>query len=638
MKLRFFDFEVTPNWWECTFGDLLDTSKVPDEDIKKTFITVTSDDEDARNKICELMLEKDTVLCGYNIKNYDLIIANGIYQGFSPQYIKILNDLIIIPDCEMKNKEYWRMNALKKKKMPKVIYQDFMDDNTGTLKEKEAIFGLDIKESTVPFDKEHLTEDDIKDMTKYNIHDVYSVMVVYTKSMKFYVDNKLAVGRKFNIPEKECYMNTNARLVSRALGAKRTEFSDANDIEIFLPDKIKRYCYDNMPSKILDQLRTNTNTFTVKLFNNDVSYGNGGIHSTYMNNLYVESDDEWILMNVDAASYYPSMLIQFDCLSRAVTDPKVFKNIFDERIAIKHKLNKTPEDDEIQTALKLILNTTFGASGNKYLDLYDPYMCTRCCRLGQIFLSALACKLIKEIPDIKIVQTNTDGILVYVRRKYMTLIKKLQDEWSKVSGINMDTDYVDKIWQRDVNNYLLIKDDGKIKRKGLWLMDTWEKPGYPMVSPLTGYISAKAVIKYYTKGIDPVKTIVSCDNLLDLAITCKKGPTYKGVIQRFEDGTEKELFKCNRVLPTKNSYYGQLLKYKTVTDKKTGEKRVQYDTMPSIPNHCMLINDSFDSYDFNKLKKEIDYMYYIERCIDLMDIPWTQMAENDLYRINIFDY
>jgi hypothetical protein len=457
-------------------------------------------------------------------------------------------------------------------------------------------------------------------------------MYYYDKVMKGYVNNKLAIGKKFGIPEETCYMCTNANLVSKALGARRTSFMDSEKIEIELPNKIKQYCYDNLPSKILDKIRNNKESFEVNIFDNVVSFGNGGIHSVYKNNLYVESDEDWILMNIDASSYYPSMLIQFECLSRTVKNPKVFKNIFDERIMLKHKLNKTKEEDDAQLANKLVLNTTYGASGNKYLDLYDPYMCSRCCRLGQIFLAALANKLTKSVPSLKVIQTNTDGILIYCMRKHLDKVRELQKEWSEISGINMEEDIVEKIWQRDVNNYLLIKEGGKIKRKGLWLMDTWEKPGYFLISPLTAYVSQKAVISYLTEGKDIVESVIKCDDIVDFAITCKKGPSFRKVVQKMSDGTEVELFKTNRIYASKDSSKGKLYKCKMYK----GE--LQYNQMPSVPEHCGLINDDLRSYDFNELKKDIDYLYYIKRCYDLLDIEWLKLNGNTVEATNQFDY
>lgn len=631
MKLRFFDFEVFPNWWCCTFGDLPDDRKIT-EDLKNNFRVVTSDDYNARDSLLREMKEPGIVVVGYNIKSYDLVIANAIYQGFTPEQVKIVNDLIINPGCAWDTKEHIRLQSFAKKKLYGVVYQDLFDDNDGSLKEKEAILGLNILESSVPFDKEDLTEFDKEDVIVYNKHDVFASMYYFVVVMEGYVKNKLVIGKKFNIPESECYMCTNAKLVAKALGAKRTEFADEEKVDIDLPEKIVPYCNENLPSKVLEQIRTSTKGLSIKLFNNDVDFGNGGIHSVYANNLYVEADDEYILMNKDAASYYPSMLIQFACLSRAVTDPSVFKNIYDERIYLKHKPDKTQEEEDFQLANKLVLNTTFGASGNKYLDLYDPYQCTRCCRVGQIFLASLACKMVKGIPNLQVIQTNTDGILVYFPRKYKYLVDEMGQEWSNVSGINMEDDVVEKIWQRNVNNYLLVKEGGKIKRKGLWLMETWTKPGYFLISPLTAYVSQKAAIKYLVDGVDPVETIILDDDLLDFCMTCKKGPTYRGVVQKFSDGHEETLFKCNRIIATTDTKKGMLYKIKMY------KGNIQYTKMPNIPEHCQTMNDDLSTYNFREVQRYLDYKFYIMRTMDLLNIPWRQLAGDTIYEIHKFDY
>lgn len=631
MKLRFFDFEVFPNWWCCTFGDLPDDRKIT-EDLKNNFRVVTSDDYNARDSLLREMKEPGIVVVGYNIKSYDLVIANAIYQGFTPEQVKIVNDLIINPGCAWDTKEHIRLQSFAKKKLYGVVYQDLFDDNDGSLKEKEAILGLNILESSVPFDKEDLTEFDKEDVIVYNKHDVFASMYYFVVVMEGYVKNKLVIGKKFNIPESECYMCTNAKLVAKALGAKRTEFADEEKVDIDLPEKIVPYCNENLPSKVLEQIRTSTKGLSIKLFNNDVDFGNGGIHSVYANNLYVEADDEYILMNKDAASYYPSMLIQFACLSRAVTDQSVFKNIYDERIYLKHKPDKTQEEEDFQLANKLVLNTTFGASGNKYLDLYDPYQCTRCCRVGQIFLASLACKMVKGIPNLQVIQTNTDGILVYFPRKYKYLVDEMGQEWSNVSGINMEDDVVEKIWQRDVNNYLLVKEGGKIKRKGLWLMETWTKPGYFLISPLTAYVSQKAAIKYLVDGVDPVETIILDDDLLDFCMTCKKGPTYRGVVQKFSDGHEETLFKCNRIIATTDTKKGMLYKIKMY------KGNIQYTKMPNIPEHCQTMNDDLSTYNFREVQRYLDYKFYIMRTMDLLNIPWRQLAGDTTYETHKFDY
>lgn len=638
-KLRFFDFEVFPHWWCCVFGDMPEDMQF-DEGIKQNFVFVSSDSTKCREELLDLMREENICNVGYNIKHYDLMIANAIYQGFSPEQIKIVNDIIIRPDLAYSTKEHIRLQPFANRKLSGITYQDLRDDDdkSMSLKEKEAILGLNILETSIPFDKEDLSEEDKLEVLYYCKQDVYASMRHYKEVIHEYTMTKKALGDKYGIPEKIWRMSTNASLISKVLGAKRTHFADEEKIEISLPTKIEAYCKQNVPTQILNKLLTSQENWEVKVFGNIVSYGNGGIHSVYDTNrkdtqaLYVESDENYCLVNVDAASYYPSMLIQFDCLSRTVEDKQKFIDIYNERIAIKHKANPTKEDEQVQKALKLVLNTAYGASGNKYLDMYDPYMCTRCCRLGQIFLTALACKIYNTIASAKIIQTNTDGILVYINRDDLDRLQACMDEWTRVSDIGMDRDEVAKIWQRDVNNYLLVKISGKIKRKGAWLMDDFHRPGTVKYGPLDAFICSKAATKYLVEGIDPAVTLVQCKNLNDFAITCKKGPTYFKVVQRFADGHEEELFKCNRVIATKDESFGKLYKVKRYKDN------ISYGAIPDTPDNCLVVNEALNSYDFKEIKKRLDYTYYLQRIANMLDIQWKELYHSDLIDNNQFIY
>lgn len=648
MKLRFFDFEVFPNWWCCVFGDfpegeLHDANRKDfiNEDIKSNYFVVTSDDPCCRDRLIAAMQE--VVNVGYNIKKYDLMIANAIYQGFTPQQVKIVNDIIINPGCAYSTKEHIRLSPFAKKRMRGITYLDLFDSSTGSLKDKEAILGLSVVESIVDFSKEDLTEEDKADVIKYCKHDVYSAMYWYTQIVQPFIYAKLVLCKKFNIPEKYGYNCTNAGLVSMALNVKRKSFLDAEEIKIELPPKIAQYCKDNLPKEVLDHVLNSKETFKIKMFDNDVIFADGGIHSTYDVSkykrfrddtpvLYVYEDDEWMLLNVDAGSYYPSMMIQFGTLSRAIPDPAQFDAILQERFAIKRKKNKTKDDDDTQLADKLILNTTYGASGCDYLDLYDPYQRTRTCRYGQLFLIALANKLYKSVPDLKIIQTNTDGVLIYCRKRDIDIVKRCMEEWSTVSGITVDEDYVEKMWQRDVNNYLMVKKGGKLKVKGGWLNQTIIRPGYIMISPRTAYVCAKAVAQYLMHGTDIVTSIVKNTDLMDFAITCTKGPTYRGVVQRMADGTEVPMYKCNRLIATKDTNYGRLYKVKMYKGK------LSYTQMPNTPEHCLPLNDDMSTYSLSELKGQLDYMYYIERASELLDNVFVEICRDVEFGTNQFDY
>lgn len=654
MKLRFFDFEVYPHWWCCTFGDYPENGEF-DESIKDTYEVITSDLPNSRDALMGKLREDGYCLVGYNIKGYDLIIANAIYQGFTPEQVRCINDMIINPKDKFKTKEHIRLQSFATKRLRLNAYSELMDDaRVGSLKDNEAIMGMDVRETEVPFDKEDLTDEDKESIIFYNKHDVYASMYCQRYIKAVYTENKLNLGKVFNIPENECYKNTNANLTAKVLDAHRTTFSDEFRYDVELPEHIKGYVYDSIPNKIVEQILNNpyefdkngdphARTLTFNLFGENVTFGNGGLHSIYCNNLYLESNDEWALINADVSSFYPAIMLNFNCLSRAIKDKEKYRWIRDTRIQLKHKSDKTKDEKNIINAFKLVLNTVFGASGNRYLPLYDRYMCLTTCRLGQIVLASLASRLYTSIPECKIIQTNTDGVMFYIRRKYMDIMHKICDEFTKVMKMELEFDEEHRLWQRDVNNYLVTKTswDGTldwrenlrygnhIKLCGEWLQYTWSRPGFPDIGALNGFVSAKAAIEYLLLGHDVVETIYNHQQLEDYCLFCKKGPTFRTVVQRMTDGSEVELVRANRVVAVKNENLGKLYKIKCRNGVPS------YNAFPNCPEHCKVVNEALDTIDLKQLKKELDYMYYIEKAVNMLDIDWVDAFGN---RINKFKY
>ena len=635
MKLRFFDFEVFPHWWCCTFGDMPDNMEFT-EDIKDSFVVVRSDKADARDTLINLLKEPDVCNCGYNIKFYDLMIANAIYQGFTPEQVKIVNDLIIRPDeCKWASKEHIRLQPFANKRLSGIVYEDLMDDSDGSLKEKESSLGLNILESNVSFDKEDLTEEDIQDVILYNKHDVYASMIFYKEVVAPYAHTKDNLGKRFGIDIPTCRRNTNATIVGMVLGARKRDYDDEERIDIVLPSKIQNYCERYLPLDIINYVTHNKVAKTVKLYGNEVTFADGGIHSTPFDNIYVEANDEYILVNNDAKSYYPSSMVSFDLISRSCTNPERFEMIRQERLTLSAKEDLTPEEAELIPGDKLVMNTCYGASGRKGIALYDPYRRTSVCRVGQLLLAAFANHCYMTIPNLKVIQTNTDGILMYLPRKWLYKLHELRAEFTRISDIPMDEDIVDKIWQCNVNNYLMIVDKKgkkKIKSKGGWLRDTQYNPGTVKLSPLSAFICAKAAKEYLLNHTDIMQTIVNCKDLSMFAITCTKGPNFSKVVQRMSDGTENTLYKCNRVIATKDTSYGKIFKC------KMNKGNLSYYKMPDIPEHCKLVNEELAKYNFTDIQKELDYTYYILKTISLLDIVWYELKGADYSQTSRFLY
>lgn len=648
MVLQFFDFEVYPEWWCVTFG-LFPDGKLNNDNrwdfvqtsIKESFITITSDEPKARDQILEIV--RNSCIVGYNIKKYDLVLLNAIYQGFTPTQVKLVSDLCINAVSQFSSKEAMRMAPFANKRMRGTVHLDLFDSSVGSLKDKEAILGLSVQETSVPFNKCNLTDEEKADIISYNRHDVFASMVWYAQIVEPFVYAKLMLCKKFKLDDKWAYIETNALLIARALNVKRCEYADAHKVEIKLHPKIEKYCYDNLDRAIVDRVCKSADTYKLTLFENEVVLADGGIHSAYLVKqfkrdrtdtpiLFVESDADYVLVNVDAESYYPSMSIQFQTLSRSIPSFEGYNAILQERFTIKHKPDKTQDDMDLQLADKLVLNTTYGASGCEWLPMYDPYQRTKTCRYGQLFLLALANKIVHTLTDAKIIQMNTDGILAYIKRSELALLDKLIDEWSTTSGIGMEKDFVEKIWQRDVNNYLLVKQGGKMKIKGGWLSQSSIRPGYVMVSPRTAFVCAKAVTQWLLNGKDIKQSIINNTDLMDFAITTTKGPTFKGVVQRMNNGFDVDMPKCNRLIATTDEKYGKLYKFKEVDGK------VSYNQMPNTPEHCLCINDDMSTYTFAILAPQIDFQYYIERAKGLIDFTFVELTHGEAFKTHQFDY
>lgn len=660
---QMFDFEVFPNWWCCTIGKYPQDDDIP-ESIKDDFIVITSDDKNARDNLLDIVEDPEFVNMGYNIKRYDNIILNGVACSFSPRQLKILSDIVIDPEMAYASAEHMRIAPFAKKKYQGFIYQDMLDDNTGSLKEKESCMQLDIRESTVPFDKEDLADEDKADIISYNKHDVYSCMAFYKIILKPFIASKLAVGRVFNIPMDVCYKSTNAKLSAIALGAKKRSYTDSNRQDIVIPDGLKQYISYSLPAEVINRLCASPEKFETVLFGNDVSYSNGGIHSVPCRPaeikskykfpawfVHVKEGDGWLLINVDAGSFYPNFMVAWKGLSRAIPDPEKFAKLIRQRLELKSVIGPfedkygthpelAPQEEyehyvsckEQSQAIKLILNTTFGASGNQYLDLYDPYMTTYTCRMGQLLLTALANNLYNQVgkDNIRIIQTNTDGILIYIREECLDLAKQIGAQWEEICHIPLEFENEYQIWQRDVNNYVMGKKNGRVKTKGGFFVTDMQQPGYNRVRPLDCYVCREAMIEYIAHGKDIVEHIYGENDVSKFVVTCHKG-SFSGILQEFNDGRPDEiLHKVNRVYASLNKNLGMI--YKT---KKINGVPKKYKS-PGCPPHCALVNDALINYDINKLRDDIDYMWYIGETVDMLDAPWYDVVGNKMIPYEIF--
>ena len=652
-NLKFFDFEVFPNWWCCVVSDEEQEypggiynnqfNKETEDKIKSKMRIYTSDSDwvEVREALKRDLMKG--VISGYNIKHYDLIIAKCLFAGFTPRKLYIASEILVHPELADIDAEHIRIASFIRFGWNEAeAWQDLMDDSDKSLKDKECSLGMDIRETTVPFGKEDLTSDEKADIIYYCKHDVYALHVLYVTTSKAYVDTKVQLCDTFGLTRKVAYTNTNANLSGKVLGAERVHGTAVTDPTITIRnERMKAYFEKWLPADIYQHLLTKQEAKQFKLYDNIVDIADGGLHSVYdvpkigrvTPGLYVEATDEWTMYNVDVSSCYPSVMIYCQAMSRAIKNPDRLKQIYLKRIKLKNtpKSQWTDADKVFVPAAKLILNTTYGAMGNKYLNLYDDYMRTKVCRVGQMILIAISNHLYQAIPGLKVIQTNTDGVLVYARRSDYNKIKEIVDEFTGISQFIFEIEEDNKLWQLNVNNYIAVHPDGEIKNKGGAFVTTVYQKGTNKLRPLGNFCIQKAQMAFYTAGVNPVKHLLDNTNVSDFCLTCTKGPTYKYMVQYFSDGHSVELGKVSRVIAVEDNYLGFIKKHKANKE----------DLVALCPPHPLVVNDNLMNYKIENRQLvhiptgerwNIDYAYYARELDKALDIPWYEL-KNESFKL-----
>jgi hypothetical protein len=277
--------------------------------------------------------------------------------------------------------------------------------------------------------------------------------------------------------------------------------------------------------------------------------------------------------------------------SRNIPSPEIFSEVLESRMKAK-----AAGDTATANALKLVVNTTYGASLNKYNDLCDPLMGRSVCITGQLFLLELAQHLYKDVSDLRIVQLNTDGIMIEFDDSQYDLVQEILNEWQSRTGFELEEDSIAQIAQKDVNNYVEVQPSGKFKTKGGYLVRGIAPAGAFNVNN-NATIVAKALVEYFVHDTPPEDTINACDDIFQFQIIAKAGAKYREAYHMV-DGEKVPVQKVNRIYATADPRYGKLFKVKAENDS---EAKIEM-----LPEHCIIDNDNHLTI------ADVDKQFYID--------------------------
>lgn len=543
------------------------------------------------NESLKMALSDDCIYVGFNSKHYDQYIIKAIAAGLTPQEVKQVNDYIITGgqgwQCPQLADYYFRFNNV-----------DIRDDTQQglSLKAIEGHLGMSVKESSVPFDIDRpLTPEEKAETEFYCKHDVDTAERLID-IRKDYLKNKINLGRLAGLDEVKAMGMTNAKLTAAMLSATKKPHDDERNYvypdnlrKEYIPPEVFAF-FDRMYDLSISDSELFKGKFNLNIGECPVTLGYGGIHGAIPNFFWEETEDRGI-WNEDVGSYYPHLCTINGYTSRNIPSPQIYEDILERRMKAK-----AAGDKHTANALKLVCNTTYGCLLNQYNDLYDPLMGRSVCISGQLYLLELAEHCYQEIKGLRIVQLNTDGIMVECDKKDYDTLTAICAEWQSRTGFDLEEDTVIKIAQKDVNNYVEVQPGGKAKAKGGYLVKGIAPAGAFNINN-SCVIVATALKEFFVNGTPVEDTINGCDDIFQFQIIAKAGAKYKETYH-VVDGVKEPVQKVNRVYATADERYGKIYKVKSEDDSTA--------KIEMLPEHCIIDND-------NQLSiSDVDKSFYID--------------------------
>lgn len=329
---------------------------------------------------------------------------------------------------------------------------------------------------------------------------------------------------------------------------------------------------------------------TVYVDDLEITYSLGGIHTKNKPAIY-KSDDEWVIIDSDCASMYPSAIINFGLYPQHLGPEflDTYKRIKADRIKAKREGNKV-----INQTYKLALNGISGMLQSEYSWCYDPKTVLRLRLNCQLMLLMLTERLLKC--NCKIGQLNTDGILYLAKRNKFDEVMEICKEWESITKFELEHEYFESFYQYAVNDYIGVykgysetHDPSLIKTKGLFI-DTVQ-----LGKGMAPQIIAECLKEYFVNNVPVRQTLYNCNDI-------KKFLTYQKVKKEFNieyDG--KLLTHINRYYMSTN---GAKIRRCSI-DKETG-KRYDYTDLCATSNVTL-----FNEFrDISPKEAHINYLWY----------------------------
>jgi hypothetical protein len=479
-----------------------------------------------------------------------------------------------------------------------------------------------IEEMPIKHDAVGLSKEDIELTISYCINDVhathefYLVTIGQTNHPLYKGDNRVElrqdIEKEFGIP---CLNYSDSKIGDEMI--KKYYCSEKNMEYINLPKKgyfrkeIKiKHCIAEYVEFETDQLRQFLKRFkkmTLGIqdeFLEDIdfqgvtyTFAKGGLHSVNKPKIF-EADEEHEIIDWDVSSYYPAIIINNKRYPYHLGPEFLsgYKKMFEKRLELKPQAKKDKRIAGIVGALKLAVNSVYGKSSDMQSWIYDRQLTMFTTLTGELSLLMLIEKY--ELNGINVISANTDGVTIRIKKSLIDKMHEINAWWSALTSYELERADYKKIIFSTVNDYIAIKTNGDVKKKGDFVTD------FELHKNKSARIVPMALEQYFVHNIPVVDTIKRHSNIFDFCLRQKASKDF-----HYEGTTRStgETKVYNKLIRYYISNTGEkLLKIKNPECQTNAAQVSQVEAGEWLATVCNHLTSSHPLDNIN-------YSYYIDR-------------------------
>lgn len=632
-------------------------------------------------------IDSDKIFCGYNNLHYDNPVINYIIEYehvLAEKPVLVITNSIFNLSREITNSDE---NIEKWKRWKYQVWFDSFDILTMLYSNKLRV-GL--KEIQVTMQYKNVQEfvcdwskplpiEDFDSMIDYNINDIESTSALLDRCKKD-IDLRLAIEDEYGVKVlSKDGVNIGMKILTHKYlektGLTWWDIKDLRSPQAYIPlkDVILPFIKYDSPilKSVLDEMKTQVVSPGRKGYEKNFVFGGlrytvgvGGIHSKNDPEIIIPAEDE-MLIDIDVASLYPSMLIEYGFYPKHLGPEflEVYSQIRSERIEAKHNGDKIKD-----STLKLALNGLSGNLQNEHNFCYSPFAVMQIRINGQLLLLMLAEKLVEL--GCRIVQANTDGLFVLLKKSIYDKVNIVCREWEQLTKLTLEEDRFEAMYQYAINDYIAVKEgyakkkhefrdftavmDPKtgdhikygatnakgetyrnmdeirkdyIKTKGMFITEVLLGKG------LSPKIIPEAIIKYFVDGIPVEDTVKGCTDIKKFLMSEKTGK------QWHVEYMNQEIQRTNRFYASTDGAY--LWKWKGIGEHyawnpselsdmaywsliQEGKDPYNPPLVPDTKQYQNMLTASgvtlLNMFDDKPIEdRKINYRYYLRECYKIIE-------------------